>query len=124
MFHFFYGLLAQACSLFAYSGCTAYRWLPITDTVGSKKAIPEGRTTKNEHSSAISWPARVTSVMLNHASPSGSVIVSNTSCESVLLVESTSRPFGVPGRTAHPGTFWNGSTEYRTCPISPKSTLP
>src|SRR5882762_6358595 len=95
----------------------------MTDTVGSKNAIPEGRTTKNEHSSAISCMARARSVKLNHASPSGSVIVSTTSCESVLLVESTSCPFGVPGRTAHPGTFWNGSTEYSTCPISVKSTL-
>src|ERR1700741_721178 len=103
-----YGLLPQAWSLFAYSGCTAYRWNPIVDTDGSKKASavfgPVGITTKNEHSSPISAPASDTAVKLNQAVPSGSVIVSNVSCESVLSVESTSWPFGVPGRTEQPAT--------------------
>src|ERR1035441_914136 len=38
--------------------------------------------------------------------PSGSVIVSNVSCERTLSVESTSCPLGDPGATLQPPTFW------------------
>ena len=59
-----------------------------------------------------------------HALPSGSVMVSISSCESTELVESTRIECGWGGPGWHPVTFWYGSMLKSTCPISLKVTLP
>src|SRR6266568_132812 len=106
-----YGVSVQACRLLLYSRCIAYFFGP-TWMVGAAKNALGPTNLKYWHSSAISWPFRSRFPVLFHqASPSGSVIASMSSCDRTSAVESETCPFGVPGGTWHPGTFWKGSTE-------------
>ena len=67
----------------------------------SKYAVAEVNN-KKLHSSPISSPNMPLSRLFHHPCPSGCVNVSNTSCESELLVEWASCPFGVPGLELQP----------------------
>lgn len=58
------------------------------------------------HRSPISSPSTAPDLSaLNPVFISGSVILSNNSCESVELVESMSAPFGLGCGTSHPATL-------------------